>query len=229
MPSCVPTTFPSTSTISPVLALLGLGGRKPGLAGELAHLGLRHPAEREHRARKLGLREREEIVRLVLRRVKPAPEFHATPVALDPGVMPRRQELPALAAGLFEQPAELDLGVAHGARVRRPPAQVFRADVVDEEREILREVEDRERDAQAFRDPPGPVGRLRRRRAANGPPRHERPRDVVPLLQQAPRRRGAVHAAAHRDQDAPFLAQVPSPPGRHYSRKMGTVPQVLCP
>ena len=76
--------------------------------------------DRKARARELLLREREQEVGLVLRRVRAAPQHEAAVgAALDARVVTGGQRVGAKAERAIEQRRELQIGVAVRARNRR--------------------------------------------------------------------------------------------------------------
>ena len=100
------------------LGLVGVGETK--LARASAHLGLGHRAERKKRAAQLKLAEREQKVRLILGGVGSAQQMEAAArVALDTGIVAGRDVIRAERRGALAQAIELDLAIAHHARVRR--------------------------------------------------------------------------------------------------------------
>src|SRR6185295_19157143 len=111
---------------------------KPGVG---ADRGFRTVADREHRAGELRLGEREEKVRLVLRRVETALEDVASGLRtdlvfaeeLDSCVMTRGNGLSAKRLGALGERGELQVAVAVGAGQRRATGDVF----VDEVRDDL--------------------------------------------------------------------------------------------
>ena len=115
-------------------------------------------------------------------------------------------------AGLGEQVAELELLVAHHARVRRATGGVFAGEIIDDQPlELARLVDDIVRDAERMRhaarvrDGLRPATLvLRARDAVLRPDLHRHADHVVALLLQQQRRDGGVDAAAHAEQDAEF-------------------------
>src|SRR5579862_5293536 len=124
--------------------------------------------------------------------------------------MPGRYVVGVQRARAAPQAIELDLAIAHYARIRRAPAEIFGDEVVDHARgKVSAQIDHVERKVHALRDParilevvmraagPATLGERRgwfRRKA------HRDADDVVILLAQKRRRDGAVHSAGHCDQ-----------------------------
>src|SRR3954471_1669612 len=114
------------------LAVRLVGDRQPVLPRVLADLLLRQGADREDRARELLLREREEEIRLVLRRVEAAPQkVPAAGAALHPRIVAGRDRIGAEAARAIGERGELEIAVAVRAGERRPPRGVLAHEVRD--------------------------------------------------------------------------------------------------
>ena len=100
----------------------------------LADRVLRTIADREERARELLLRQREQEIRLILRRIDAAPQ-QVPPgrlVALDAGVVAGGDRVRAEARGAVGERRELQVAVAVRAGQRRPPAAYSRTKFDDD-------------------------------------------------------------------------------------------------
>jgi hypothetical protein len=113
-------------------------------------------------------------------------------------------------AGLGQQVAELELFVAHHARVRRAAGAVFAGEIIDDHLlELVRLVDDVVGNAERVRDA-ARVGDglraaafvLRARDAILRPDLHGHADDVVALLLEQVGGDGRIDAAAHAEQDA---------------------------
>ena len=132
--------------------------------------------------------------------------------------MARGDKIRADRFGILRQPAELQPVVAPHAGIGRAAAVVFADEIIDDPAEILLEIQHVKRNAQNPRHAPG-IGGIQHRAAsllalADGSRRHRRgfhavrraePQeyadDFVPLAQQKRRGDGAIHSAAHGDDD----------------------------
>ena len=102
-------------------------------ARDVADLRLRHPAEWSERATELRLAQAEEEIGLILARVTPFAQDRAVGVVLDDRVMAGGDVIAAERLRLVPKIAELQLLVAHHARVRRPAGLVFAREIIDHE------------------------------------------------------------------------------------------------
>ena len=152
----------------------------------------------------LKLRQLKEEIGLVLAPVQPPqqPPPAGGLVVVHPGVVPRGQGVHAVIQGPVHQRAELDLPVAVHTGVRGPSPGVLSGEIGhDRIPEQIAKVQHRMLDAHGRRQllgqgdvVPGAAY------AASLVPRTQPQRhgvDLVSLLAQQQRRRGAVHAAAH--------------------------------
>ena len=196
-----------------LLALLLLRRLEIHAPGNLARLAFLQFTKRKHHVRQLLLAKREQKVRLVLPRI-PATKQHCAAVALlEPSVMPGRHVLRAKLPGAVDQVAELQLLVAHHARVRRPPRLVLRREIIDHvPLKLLRFIDEIIRDVEFVGDRAGIHHRLRATALVLGaghailrPDLQRNADDVVPLLDQQRGGRGGVHPAAQADDDARFV------------------------
>ena len=130
----------------------------------------------------------------------------------DDGVMARGDVIAAERLGLFPEIAELELLVAHHARIRRPAGLVFAGEIIDDQAlELIRFIDDVMRKAQRV----GHAARighglrpaafvLRARDAILRPDLHGHADDVVALLAQEITRHAGIDATAHAEKDALF-------------------------
>ena len=141
-------------------------------------------------------------------------QFRAIRACDDAGVVAGGDEVGVELLGELPELAELQPGVADDARVRRPAAEVFVGEVVDDPVELCLEVEGVERDVELVGDAASVAGIDGRAaallvvgaavgfvRVRAGP--HEQADHVVPLLLQKHGRSRAVHPAAHRQHHSP--------------------------
>ena len=112
-----------------LVAVRLLGDRQPELARLLADGRLVEVADREHRVRQLRLVEREQEVRLILRRVRAAlqPVAAGGGIEIHARVVTRRHELRAEPLGAGGERRELEVAVAVHARDRRAAGRVLAA------------------------------------------------------------------------------------------------------
>ena len=119
----------------------------------------------------------------------------------------------------LDEPAELQILVAHHARVRRAAGLVFIGEVLDDVLlKLGRFVDEVIRDAKLVADRPGVRDGLRSAAlvfgAVDAVLRPELERDahhVVALLQQQGRGGGGIHSSAHADHDACLLLRTHEP------------------
>src|SRR6185295_19775922 len=104
-------------------ALPLLGDREAGLAGERADLRLGHAAEREHRGRQLLRGQLEQVVALVLLRVRSGVELRPFGAFEDPRIVAGRDPLGAEGARPLPEEIELDPVVAGDALARGAPGE----------------------------------------------------------------------------------------------------------
>ena len=197
-----------------LLAVRLVGDRQPRAARVLADGVLRAIADREDGARELLLRQREQEVRLILRRVDAALQQVAAGrrVALDARVVAGRDRVGAEAARALDQRRELQIAVAVRAGQRRPAGGVLAR------RSSRRPA--RRTAARSSRCSAGCRWRAATRRAScrsssvqqlpNDASRplglvvelHRQTDDVVALLGEQRRGHRRIDAARHRDDDA---------------------------
>ena len=184
------------------------------LAGQLAHLGLGHLAQRKQRAAQLLLGQAEEKISLVLGAIggplqQPAP---ALLVKLDAGVVSGGQRIRANLLRDDQQLIELQMIVAEAARNRRAPGKILldkRPHHIALETLLL--IDHVVRNAERLGDAAGVVNIVERAaaalhrlghalvagQAALVPELHGQANDVVPFGAQHGRDGGGVHSARH--------------------------------
>src|SRR5260370_10674463 len=112
------------------LRLVGIGEDQVTRAG--ANFGLGDRAERKKRAREFGLSEREKKIRLILGIVGGAQQMEAAVGAVfNPGVVSGRDKIRCQRMRAGPQTIELDFAIAHHARIRSAPAEIFGDKVID--------------------------------------------------------------------------------------------------
>ena len=117
-----------------LLAVLLVGHLEPKLAGDAADLLLGEGAEREEGAGKLRLLERKEEVGLVLLGIQPlAQDGGSVRGVLHDRVVAGGDEGGSEGGGLVPEIAELQLLVAHDARVRSASGPVLVGEIIDHE------------------------------------------------------------------------------------------------
>ena len=109
------------------LAVGLLGDRQPEAARDVANRVLRQIADGEARARQLLLREREQEIRLILRRIEAAAKHVAAGFGIDADarVMAGRDDFGAVGHRSIEQRGELQIAVAVRAGNRRAAGDVL--------------------------------------------------------------------------------------------------------
>ncbi len=195
-------------------ALFLVGGLEIAVARDLARVALGFFAEREQGARELVLPQREEKIALVLAHIASALEQHAAIVApFEPREMPGGDELRAELVRAVNEPAELQILVAHHARIRRTASLVFVGEILDDlGLKLLRFVNEVIRNAERVADRAGIGDGLRpaalvlgARHAILRPELERDAHHLVALFEQQRRRRGGIHSSAHADDDARSL------------------------
>ena len=168
-------------------------------------------AEREHRVRKLLRRQHAENVRLIFGLVGGAVQLAvAGLVGDDVGVVPGGDRVESECERLLQYRRELDALVASHAGVGRAARGVLGDEVSDDVvGEALREIPDIERDAQllsrttriqaVFNGAAATTAGAQRARHATQ--RQVHPHHIVPGVDRARRRHGAIDATAHRCQN----------------------------
>ena len=116
-------------------ALLLVRRLEVAMPRHFARIALGFPAKRKQRACELILPERKKEITLVLPRIMPALEQPARAVRafLHPREMSGGDEICAELVRTVDQPAELQILVAHHARIRRAPGLIFIGKVLDDE------------------------------------------------------------------------------------------------
>ena len=142
--------------------------RQREVRGECPHLGLRHVAEREARARQLVLVEDPQEVGLVLVRIGGAHEAPTAVAVLEAGVVAGGDRIGSVGGQAAAQElVELDVLVAGLARVRGGAVEVGVDEGVDDPgTELALDVEDVERDPEQLGDAARVVGGIGRAAAA---------------------------------------------------------------
>ena len=193
-------------------------------------------AERKHRAGELVLPQREQKITLVLPQIASALE-QKSPLApslsppggervaagrvrglFNPRKMAGRNKIRAKLPGAVNQPAELQILIAHHARVRRAAGLVFVGEVTDDVLlEFRRLVNQVIRNAELVADGARVGDGLRAAAFVLGAvhailrPELERDADdLVALLQQQRRRGGGINSSAHAADDALTLLRIHS-------------------
>ena len=165
---------------------------------QLADLPFRLIAEREMRPRKLRLREHIEHIALVLRLVgRAAQQIRSVRRALPADVVAGGDTAEALRKRIVEEKAEFQTTITVYAGIGRFAAEIAvqkRLDHLVPKRPLKRK--HRKGDAQFGGGPRG-GGKLGVRAVLQP---HHRARDRITRVQQQPDGDGAVHPAAHRDQ-----------------------------
>ncbi len=155
--------------------------RQVVLRRDVAHRAFFQMPDRKHRPVQHRALHPEQHVRLILLRIHRAPQ-HVPPAALfHPRIMPRRDELRPDRVGILDHLAELQLVIAHHARIRRPPPRILRCEVINDLVKLFFEVQCIKRNAQHPRHEPR-IPRVTRR-AAPLPRPHFLP--FVPLCLRA--------------------------------------------
>src|ERR1035437_11185952 len=117
------------------LALGLVRGRKAQGARAGPNFGFGHGAKRENSSREFVLPEREKKIRLILGVVGRAQQMKsAVCPLLYSGVMSGRDVVGRKRAGAAPQAIEFDLAIAHHARIRRAPIEIFGDEVIDHAR-----------------------------------------------------------------------------------------------
>ena len=150
-------------------ALRLVGHAQAQLRGQLAHLALAHPAQREQRPRQLLLGQAEEEIRLIARMVNAAQQQAAAGVFVAGGarVVAGGDRLRADALGRFEEAVELDEVVAEGAGDGRAAGNVVVHKRLDHLRfEAVFEIDHVVGNAEVLRGPAGIVNVVERAAAA---------------------------------------------------------------
>src|SRR5258708_27295957 len=118
-----------------LLALGLVGGRESQRSRAGANFGLGHLTERKNSSRQLVLSEGEEKIRLILGIVDGAQQvILGVGALLYSGVVPGSHVAGIQRAGTAPQAIELDLAIAHHARIRRATAEIFGNEAVDHTR-----------------------------------------------------------------------------------------------
>ena len=81
----------------------------------------------------LGLTQAEHEIRLVLSRIDAFPQDGAVAMVFDDRVVTRRDVIAAERFRFFPEVPELELLIAHHARIRRSPGLVFAGKIIDHE------------------------------------------------------------------------------------------------
>lgn len=115
-------------------AFLFVGGLEVAMAGDGAGVAFGLFAERKHRACQLVLPEREKEITLVLARIASALEQAARTVfaRLDAGEMSGGDEVGAKLVRTINEPAELEILVAHHTRIGRAAGPIFIRKILDD-------------------------------------------------------------------------------------------------
>ncbi len=201
-----------------------LDAHPPGHFAEIAFVGF---ADGEDDFREQFPADSKQHVGLVLRQILAADQSGLV-FACDrnqPRIMSGGDSLGPDLASEVPELAELEPVVAHHAGVGRAAGEVFIGEVIFDPAESILKVQSMKRNIQGIGDAAGIGGigcaattllvafriddgeRIVRRRARRlfvdaGP--HKQPDDLVTLLFEKIRRRGTVHAAAHRQHDTHF-------------------------
>ena len=196
-------------------ALLLVGRLELAVMRHRAGIALGLLAQRKHRARQLILPQREQEVALVLAQV--AAPLEQRPGAVRAPLHPREVASgdilrPELVCPL-DEPPELEVLVAHHARVRRAARLVFVGEVLDDLALKLRRLVNQViRNAQLVAHGPRIRDRLRpaalvlgARHAVLRPKLERDAHHVVALLEQQRGRSGGIHSSAHAHHDACLL------------------------
>ena len=205
-----------------LVAVRLLRNGQPELARLLAHGALVEVADRKHRVRELRLVQREEEVRLILRRVRAAlqPVASGGGIEIHARVVTRRHELRAEPVGAVDERRELQVAVAVDARDRRAAGRILADEVRDDGLGELRlEIDDVVRDADARGHAARVVEVVDRAARAEAHAAlvrssclvvqlHRQPDDVVPLARQQRGGHRRVDAARHGYDNTHALSRV---------------------
>ena len=175
-------------------------------------------AERKNRARKLILPQRKQKITLILAQIASALEQIARTVRafFNARKMSRGDEIRAELIRAVNQSAELQILIAHHARIRRASGLVFVGEILDDVllefrrlvNEVIRDVElvaDRARVGDGLRAAAFVLGAVH----AILRPEFERDADdIVTLLDQKRRRRRGINSSAHAADDALTLLRI---------------------
>ena len=214
-------------------ALFLVGGLEIAMPRHFARVALRFFAKRKNRARKLILPQRKKKITLILPQIASALEEITTltrPSAtlshqmgegrgkgtFNSCKMSRRNKIRAELVCAVNEPAELQILIAHHARIRRATCLVFVGEVLDdvllEFRRLVNEViRDVELVADGARVGDGLRAAALVLRAVHAILRPELERDaddLVALLDQKRRRRGGINSPAHAADDALTLLRI---------------------
>ena len=114
-------------------ALLFVGRLEIAMPRDLAGVALGLFAERKHGAGKLLLPQRKQKITLILAQITSAFEQDASIVAtFQTREMAGRNVLRAELIRAFDEPSELEILIAHHARIRRAPGFVFVGEILDD-------------------------------------------------------------------------------------------------
>ena len=174
---------------------------------DLSRVALGFLTERKHRPGKLVLAQRKKEVTLVLPQIAPSLQQNAPAIfaSLQPRKMPGRNELRAQLVRPLDEPAELEVLIAHHARIRCAARFVFIGEVLDDVLLKLRRfVDEVIRNAKLVANRACVGNRLRATTFVFGTihailrPELERyTDDIVTLFQQQRRRGGGIYSTAH--------------------------------
>src|SRR5579863_468740 len=194
-----------------LLALGLIGINQPERSRARTGLVLGHRPKREQGPGQLALLQAEEKIGLIFsligRSTQPKDSVGA---GCDPRVMAGRDEVRLKGARALPQAIELDLAIAHHARIRRAAAQVLGSKVVHHTgSEIRSQIDDVKGKIEPLRYPArvleivvrttGPsAARFARRPLGRKPHRH--PDDIVALVAEQRRGHGTIDSAGHRNQ-----------------------------
>jgi hypothetical protein len=153
---------------------------------------------------------REELVGLVLVRVDAATHRDAAVLDVDARVVPRGDASATELVRQLDEPAHLQVAIAHRTGIGRATARVLGDEVADDRAELLGEIDRLERNPESGCNHARTTGvgdraarfPCRFRLGHLDPVAHEQTDERVPALREQERSDGAVDAAAHGDEES---------------------------